>query len=55
MNVMSEAVSQQAANQTRLSFGLALTSMAASDESIVAISADTLDLIGLREFLKLYP
>jgi transketolase len=55
MNVMSEAVSQQAANQTRLSFGLALTSMAASDELIVAISADTLDLIGLREFLKLYP
>ncbi len=35
-------------NQSRLSFGLAVTDMAERDERVVAISADTLDLLGLR-------
>ena len=38
-------------NQSRLSFGLAVTAMAARDDRVVAVSADTLDLIGLRGML----
>lgn len=38
-------------NQSRLSFGLAVSSMAREDERVVAVSADTLDLIGLREMM----
>jgi transketolase len=45
----------QAQQQTRLAFGLALTEMAGRDDKVVAISADTLDLIGLREFAARYP
>ena len=44
-----------AANQTRLGFGLAVTEMAAHDDTVVAISADTLDLIGLRGFVEKFP
>lgn len=39
---------RQAADQSRLGFGLAVTDMARRDERIVAVSADTVDLIGLR-------
>ena len=42
-------------NQSRLSFGLAVTDMAARDNKVVAISADTLDLIGLREMVAAAP
>lgn len=42
-------------NQSRLSFGLAVTAMAAKDERVVAISADTLDLLGLREMMAASP
>ena len=42
-------------NQSRLSFGFAVTDMAARDERVVAVSADTLDLIGLREMLAAMP
>ena len=42
-------------NQSRLSFGLAVTDMAARDDRVVAISADTLDLIGLREMVAAAP
>ncbi len=42
-------------NQSRLSFGLAVTDMAARDDKVVAISADTLDLIGLREMVAAAP
>ena len=42
-------------NQSRLSFGFAVTEMAANDEHVVAISADTLDLIGFREMAASYP
>ncbi|MBT3628989.1 MAG: transketolase family protein, partial [Rhodospirillaceae bacterium] len=55
MNIMSETASEKAANQTRVAFGLALTEMAGRDDTIAAISADTLDLIGLRDFLDKYP
>ena len=44
-----------AADQSRLAFGLAVTEMAARDDKVVAISADTLDLIGLREMLGQCP
>ncbi len=46
---------EKAANQSRLAFGLALTELARRDERVVAISADTLDLIGLREFIEMAP
>lgn len=38
----------KAQNQSRLSFGLAVADMADRDDRVVAISADTLDLLGLR-------
>ena len=46
---------QKAANQTRLGFGLAVEAMADRDERVVAISADTVDLIGLRGLQKSHP
>ncbi len=45
----------RAQNQSRLSFGLAVTDMALQDETVVAVSADTLDLIGLREMMAQVP
>ncbi|MGH1358573.1 MAG: transketolase family protein [Burkholderiaceae bacterium] len=42
-------------NQSRLSFGLAVSEMAQTDERVVAVSADTLDLIGLREMMAACP
>lgn len=42
----------KAANQSRLAFGQAVTAMAAADPRVVAVSADTLDLIGLRELQR---
>ena len=45
----------RAADQTRLAFGLAVTELAGRDEKVVAVSADTLDLIGLRDIQKQYP
>ena len=42
-------------NQSRLSFGFTVTDMAARDDKVVAVSADTLDLIGLREMVKAVP
>ena len=46
---------RQAAGQSRLGFGLALTELAGRDGTVVAVSADTLDLIGLRTFLERHP
>ena len=46
---------RQAAGQSRLGFGLALTELAERDGTVVAVSADTLDLIGLRTFLERHP
>ena len=45
------AWAKAAADQSRLAFGLALTELARRDERVVAVSADTLDLIGLRGFI----
>lgn len=45
----------RADNQSRLAFGLALTELARRDARVVAISADTLDLIGLRDFIEMAP
>ena len=42
-------------NQSRLAIGQALIAMAARDRTVIAISADTVDLIGLRGFVDAYP
>ena len=44
-----------AADQSRLAFGLAVTELGRRDERVVAVSADTLDLIGLRGFIDHAP
>lgn len=46
---------ERAANQSRLAFGLAVTELARRDRRVVAISADTLDLIGLRDMEAEFP
>ena len=55
MNATNPAWVEKVQNQSRLAFGLAVTDMAARDDKIVAISADTLDLIGLREMVAAAP
>lgn len=55
MNATHPAWVEKVQNQSRLSFGLAVTDMAARDDKVVAISADTLDLIGLREMVAAAP
>ena len=49
------AWAKAAADQSRLAFGLALTELGMRDERVVAVSADTLDLIGLRGFIEHAP
>ena len=49
------AWAEAAGDQSRLAFGLALTELAGRDERVVAVSADTLDLIGLRAFADRFP
>ena len=44
-----------AQNQSRLAFGLAVAELADRDPKVVAISADTIDLFGLRGFLESRP
>ncbi len=44
-----------AENQSRLAFGLAVGELARRDSQVVAISADTIDLFGLRGFLESNP
>ena len=46
---------EAAAEQSRLAFGLAVTELGRRDEHVVAVSADTLDLIGLRGFIAHAP
>jgi transketolase len=45
----------KAAKQSRLAFGLAVAELARRDEKVAAISADTIDLFGLRPFLEASP
>lgn len=42
-------------SQTRLAFGQAVLALGAIDPDVVALSADTQDLIGIREYIELYP
>ena len=46
---------EAAAEQSRLAFGLAVTELARRDSRVVAVSADTLDLIGLRGLIDHAP
>jgi transketolase len=55
MNAAQPEWARLAANQSRLAFGLAVTELAGRDETVVAVSADTVDLIGLRGFLEKFP
>jgi len=47
--------SSQTQNQSRIGYGLAVTDIAGRDESVVAISSDTVDLMGLRELADAHP
>ena len=49
------AWAKASARQSRLAFGLAVTELGKRDERVVAVSADTLDLIGLRGFIAHAP
>jgi transketolase len=42
-------------HQSRLAYGAAVTHMASEDNSVVAVSADTVDLMGLREMAQRWP
>lgn len=44
-----------AGGQTRLAFGMALTHLAEQDPSVIAVSADSVDLIGLRTLGERFP
>ena len=41
-------------SQTRLAFGQAMLELAARDPDVVVLSADTQDLLGIREYIELY-
>jgi transketolase len=41
-------------SQTRLAFGQAMLELAAKDPDVVVLSADTQDLLGIREYIELY-
>ena len=45
----------KSASQTRLAFGQALLDLGALDPDVVVLSADTQDLLGIREYIELYP
>jgi transketolase len=45
----------KSASQTRLAFGQALLELAEKDPDVVALSSDTQDLLGIREYIEHYP
>ncbi len=45
----------KSASQTRLAFGQALLALGAIDPDVVILSADTQDLLGIREYIEMYP
>ena len=51
----SDAWRAKCANQTRLAYGQALLEIARREPYAVTLSADTQDLLGIREFIELYP
>jgi len=46
---------EKPASQPRLAFGQALLQLGAIDPEVVVLSADTQDLLGIREYIELYP
>lgn len=52
---MMPAQSARFEHQSRLAYGAAVTAMAADDDTVVAVSADTVDLMGLREMANRWP
>ena len=52
---MSDEIFSRVQNQSRLAFGLALAKMAETDPLTTAISADSVDLMGLADFIERYP
>ena len=46
---------KKSASHTRLAFGQALLALGAIDPDVVVLSADTQDLLGIREYIELYP
>lgn len=51
----SPGLADRLQGQSRLAFGAAVTDMAAEDPRVVAVSADTLDLLGLRDMMHRNP
>lgn len=45
----------KSASQTRLAFGQALLTLGGQSEDVVVLSADTQDLLGIREYIEHYP
>jgi transketolase len=45
----------KSASQTRLAVGHALLELAQKDPDVACLSSDTQDLLGIREFIELYP
>lgn len=52
MSVGHDDLSARFQDQSRLAFGAAVTDLARQDPRVVALSADTVDLIGLRELMQ---
>src|SRR5919202_4425535 len=51
----TDAWRAKSASQTRLAYGQALLEIGRRDPDAVVLSADTQDLLGIREFIELYP
>lgn len=54
-STVSDAWRAKSANQTRLAYGQAILEIARREPYAVALSADTQDLLGIREFIELFP
>ena len=52
MSVGHDDLSARFQDQSRLAFGAAVTDLARQDPRVVALSADTVDLIGLRQLMQ---
>ncbi len=55
MSTMSAEAAHESGEQTRVAFGLALTELAKIDDTVVAVSADTQDLMALRGMMANCP
>ena len=52
---MPDKIFARVQNQSRLAFGLALAKLAETDPLTTAISADSVDLMGLADFVENIP